>query len=1083
MTTTIIDSDGDTTTSAGIVEPESYTRSERGFITAITPGASKRYSNTTKGRNAAARWLAARGYGPDGTRLPDCPELDGGSVPEAAPKPATPTREAFLAAYRERLASLGWAAEPEKLERFMAIVGKALRGDPSGNWSPTGQEHAAAAWKAIGGKGKPTMKALKALPSGEPAPEVCLAIVRLDAIGVDDGPGVIVKSPATYQDWQAASADNAHLIFRSNREYRLPTGARVIVPSLDAGAAAIRPEPGPIERGRCVRLAAFGDRNATIGVVRSLVLVEDTARALVAWPDSTEQYVDVEKLRAVFEYPAPEEAPAPEVAPPAPTGIFAFTSNPKILAALRMRVRYGDDGEVLPRHEFIERQVAAGWRVIEREVWDAEGKATIARRFMLPAGDVFFDERDMTKSGLDYATWLIDKLPADEQAPEVEVEVAPVASGWDATIDEQRELGNAGAGIAGRTFTPVAAPPDAAEARALGEEALARANAAVNATATARIEQLCAPPPGFLSRAIDDSRIAAFEREPGNGPIAAPAATALASATTALESIEAQLGGQALAKQMINYQSPPEDDLEVAGPVIDLMESLRQALRKVGASDSACDGQECKMPALREELPVPEVAAAPAADATPAPIPAEQVPPVEPGVSDNFCMIDGEVCRREPDGTATPLTVRGWPRPAVARAHRILEGLSAFARNQLAAGGIGTAFTSYEAEGDEVCRELVLQAQAWSRANYDAHGVWCGEGTPPQGAELPVAEVAPAPAPEAPPAPATRTTVTRVSDHLLFVTVGDERRPAMTAAQMIAKWGVDGPCAGGIDPSDPPATPEEIAEIMRPDPELAPAAHTFGEDSPACTSCHGEPGVDVGASCPAPDPRTAREVLAEADAWVASERAALAAASLKLPEVPEPSAEAVAAELELVLAAAERAGGPEMRDIFARTTVGAAMAKGNARLRAQAAALATRLSAVTPGATDQETRSRVAEAARYGDWKARMLELAPDIEATGRTRNAASGLVAINVSLAGAECPSSLEERHEQARIIERALAARETAWKLYLELNKQPAFRAMVRRAEASLAEAGIPIGSLDQAEGEASSDVNTASSEARTG
>lgn len=308
MTTTIIDNTGHTTTSAGISEPDA-----NGQITALTPTASKRFSATTRGRNAAARWLAERGFAPDGTRLVLTDAgIDGG----AQNPPPAPTREAFLAAYRELLAPLPWAAaNSAKLDGYMTVVTRVVSGG-AGNWSPTGQELAAQAWKAIGCKGKPTLKALRALPSSEaPATataDVCLAIVRLDAEG-DGGPGVIVKSPATYQDWMAAGggAGPRDVIMRSNSDH-LPEGARVVVAPQAAGAVPVTPEPGAIDVGRCVQFAAKGDASAAIGVVRQLVEPEPGwERALVAWPDSTEQFVDVGLLRALVPEVAADASKAP----------------------------------------------------------------------------------------------------------------------------------------------------------------------------------------------------------------------------------------------------------------------------------------------------------------------------------------------------------------------------------------------------------------------------------------------------------------------------------------------------------------------------------------------------------------------------------------------------------------------------------------------------------------------------------------------------------------------------------------------------------------------------------------------------
>jgi hypothetical protein len=68
---------------------------------------------------------------------------------------------------------------------------------------------------------------------------------------------------------------------------------------------------------------------------------------------------------------------------------------------------------------------------------------------------------------------------------------------------------------------------------------------------------------------------------------------------------------------------------------------------------------------------------------------------------------------------------------ASVQAAQVLAGLDAYSRNMLAAWG--TAFTTYENEHNrDVCRELVAQAKAWSRTNYDyTTGRWCGEGSPP----------------------------------------------------------------------------------------------------------------------------------------------------------------------------------------------------------------------------------------------------------------------------------------------------------------------------------------------------------------
>ncbi len=72
------------------------------------------------------------------------------------------TQSAFLSAYEaELLARYEWPFIPGKLASFLASTEATLNGASS--WSHDG-EAVTAAWKAIGGKGKPTLKALRALP-------------------------------------------------------------------------------------------------------------------------------------------------------------------------------------------------------------------------------------------------------------------------------------------------------------------------------------------------------------------------------------------------------------------------------------------------------------------------------------------------------------------------------------------------------------------------------------------------------------------------------------------------------------------------------------------------------------------------------------------------------------------------------------------------------------------------------------------------------------------------------------------------------------------------------------------------------
>jgi hypothetical protein len=70
------------------------------------------------------------------------------------------TKSLFLRAYREKLSALPWASNPDKLERFLESCRATLEG--ASTWQYDG-ELSVKAWRAIGGKGKPTLKALRAL--------------------------------------------------------------------------------------------------------------------------------------------------------------------------------------------------------------------------------------------------------------------------------------------------------------------------------------------------------------------------------------------------------------------------------------------------------------------------------------------------------------------------------------------------------------------------------------------------------------------------------------------------------------------------------------------------------------------------------------------------------------------------------------------------------------------------------------------------------------------------------------------------------------------------------------------------------
>jgi len=72
----------------------------------------------------------------------------------------TMAKQDFLAAYEAELGRYPWSSDKTKLGRFLAGVRETLEG--ASTWAHEG-EAVTAAWQKIGGKGKPTLKALRAL--------------------------------------------------------------------------------------------------------------------------------------------------------------------------------------------------------------------------------------------------------------------------------------------------------------------------------------------------------------------------------------------------------------------------------------------------------------------------------------------------------------------------------------------------------------------------------------------------------------------------------------------------------------------------------------------------------------------------------------------------------------------------------------------------------------------------------------------------------------------------------------------------------------------------------------------------------
>jgi hypothetical protein len=71
------------------------------------------------------------------------------------------TKQAFMDAYEEAISTYPWTADEAKRTRFLASVRATLAGATTWNFNGPSTT---AAWQWIGGKGKPTLKALRALP-------------------------------------------------------------------------------------------------------------------------------------------------------------------------------------------------------------------------------------------------------------------------------------------------------------------------------------------------------------------------------------------------------------------------------------------------------------------------------------------------------------------------------------------------------------------------------------------------------------------------------------------------------------------------------------------------------------------------------------------------------------------------------------------------------------------------------------------------------------------------------------------------------------------------------------------------------
>ena len=73
------------------------------------------------------------------------------------------SRAQFLSEYGFQLqARYEWARNAEKLSRFLSVVSHTIESNDN-HWNDCAAPSCIAAWRAIGGKGRPTLKALRGL--------------------------------------------------------------------------------------------------------------------------------------------------------------------------------------------------------------------------------------------------------------------------------------------------------------------------------------------------------------------------------------------------------------------------------------------------------------------------------------------------------------------------------------------------------------------------------------------------------------------------------------------------------------------------------------------------------------------------------------------------------------------------------------------------------------------------------------------------------------------------------------------------------------------------------------------------------
>lgn len=95
--------------------------------------------------------------------IPSTCQVPGNDVAGVPVTVNTMSQASFLATYRDLLhARYTWAQNDSTLALFMISVQRTIEG-PEKTWNHDG-EVVTATWRVMGGKGKPTLKALRALP-------------------------------------------------------------------------------------------------------------------------------------------------------------------------------------------------------------------------------------------------------------------------------------------------------------------------------------------------------------------------------------------------------------------------------------------------------------------------------------------------------------------------------------------------------------------------------------------------------------------------------------------------------------------------------------------------------------------------------------------------------------------------------------------------------------------------------------------------------------------------------------------------------------------------------------------------------